>query len=84
MSCASWFYHSYVNNLTYNKELNDLRKFICLWKSEVSVERILVERISVYKVIENMMEYLPCSTKFSMTLYWLPCFYTNDVIDLLP
>ena len=27
---------------------------------------------------------LPCSTKFSRTLYCLPCFYANDVIDLLP
>ena len=27
---------------------------------------------------------LPCSIKFSMILYDLLCFYTNDVIDLLP
>ena len=56
---------------------------ICLRKTEVSVEIILV-----YKVIENLVEHgrycLPCSTKFSMTLYCLTCFYTNSVIDLLP
>ena len=27
---------------------------------------------------------LPCSIKFSMTLYCLPGFYMNDVIDMLP
>ena len=64
-----------------NTELNDLRTIICLGKTSVSVERI-----PVYKVTENSVEYgrhcLPCSTKFSMILYNLPCFYTNDVTDL--
>ena len=49
-------------------ELNDIRKNICLGKAEVSVERILVIKsfYSVYKVIENLVEY--GSTKFSMTI----------------
>ena len=51
-----------------------LEKF-CLRKTLVSVERI-----SVYKVNENLVEH----AKFSMILYCLPCFYSNDVIDLLP
>ena len=41
-----------------------------------------------YKIIENLVAHgrhcLPSSPKFSMTLYCLPCFFTNDVIDLLP
>ena len=49
--------------------------------------KVSIERIAVYKVIENSVEYgwhcLPCSTNFSMTLYCLPYFYTNDVINLL-
>ena len=35
-----------------NTELNDLRKIICLRKTY-----ILVERISVYKVTENLLEH---------------------------
>ena len=50
-----------------NTELNDLRKMICLRKTQVSVERI-----SVYKIIESLVQHgrhcLPCSTKFSMTI----------------
>ena len=46
-----------------NTELNDLRKIICLRKTQISVERI-----SVYKVIENGRQCMPCSTEFSMTL----------------
>ena len=45
-------------------ELNDLRKIICLRKSEVSVERI-----SVYN-IENLAEY---------GIHCLPYSFTNDV-----
>ena len=37
--------------ILYNTELNDLRKIICLRKTKVSVERI-----SVHKVIENLVE----------------------------
>ena len=55
--------------------------FVCKYLS-------FCERISVHKVIENLVEHgrqcLSCSTKFSMTLYCLPCFYTYEVIDLLP
>ena len=47
-------------------ELNDLRK------KKLRKIYVWVERISVYKVIENLVEHgrhcLPCSTKFSMTL----------------
>ena len=51
-------------------ELNDLRKNICLRKSEGSVERI-----SVYYVIEKLTEH---------GIHCLPCLYINDVISLLP
>ena len=47
-------------------ELNDLRKIICLRKSEVSVERI-----SVCSVIENLAEH---------DIRCLPCICTSDVI----
>ena len=53
-----------------NTELNDLRKIICLRKSQVSVERI-----SVCNVIENVMEH---------GIHCLPCSYTNNVIDVIP
>ena len=47
-----------------NTQLHDLRIIICLRKSEV-----IVERISVCNVIENLMEHgkhcLPCACKFS-------------------
>ena len=50
-------------------ELDDLRISISLRKSKVTVERI-----SVYIVIEKLMEHgIRC----------LPCSYTNDDIDLL-
>ena len=59
--CPKW--NSWGLHCTYNTELNDLNKIICLRKISVSVERI-----SVYKVIENLAEHgkhcLPCSTKF--------------------
>ena len=75
---ATLIKHGYIS--LFNTELNDLRKIICLRKTKVSVERILV-----YKVIENLVEFcLPCFTIFSMKLYCLPCIYTNDIIDLLP
>ena len=51
------------------KPLNGLRKIICLRKSENSVERI-----SVCSVLENLAE---------RGVHCLPCFCTNDVIDLL-
>ena len=54
----------------FNSELNDLRKNICLRKSEVSVERI-----SVCNFIENLEEH---------GIHCLPCSYTNDVINILP
>ena len=47
----------------YNMELTDLRKNICLRKIKLSVERISVDkvienlRISVYTVIENLVEH---------------------------
>ena len=80
-SCSVLF----TKRTTLNTELNDLSKIICLRKTLVSVERI-----SVYKVIENLVEHgrhfvcLSFSTKFSETLYCLPCLYTNDIINLLP
>ena len=54
-----------------NTELNNFRHNICLQKkSEISVEKI-----SVCYVTENLAEY---------DTHCLPCFYTNDVINLLP
>ena len=53
-----------------NTELNDLRKIICLRKSEA-----YVERISVCNVIEILAEH---------DIHCLSCSNTNDVIDLLP
>ena len=44
-------------NSIFNKQLNDLRKIICLRKSEVSVEIF-----SVCKVIESLMEMPRCYT----------------------
>ena len=55
---------------TRNSKLNDLRKILCLKKSKVSVERILV-----CNAIENLAE---------RGIHCLPCSYTNDAIDLLP
>ena len=52
------------NNI--NTELNDLRKIICLRKSEGSVKRF-----SVCDVIENLSE---------RGMRCLPCSYTNDLI----
>ena len=54
----------------FNSELNDLRKIICLRKSEISVERF-----SVCNIIENLEEH---------GIHSLPCSYTNDVINILP
>ena len=59
-----------MSNKLYNTELHDLRKIICLRKSEVSGERI-----SVCNVIENLVEH---------GIHCLPCSYTNDVINILP
>ena len=56
--------------ITHNTELKDLRKIICLRKSEVSVGRK-----SVYKVIEKLAEH---------GRQYLPCSHTSDVINLLP
>ena len=52
-----------------NMGLNVLRKIICLRKSLVSVERI-----SVCNDIENLAEH---------GIHCLPCFYTNDVINMI-
>ena len=49
---------------------NALRKIICLRKSEV-----LVARISVCNVIENLAEH---------GIHCLQCSDTNDVINILP
>ena len=49
-------------------ELNDLRKIICLRKSEVSVERI-----SVCNVIGNLVEH---------GIHCLPYSYTIDIINM--
>ena len=58
------------DNSDVNTELNDLRKIICLRKSEVSVEMI-----PVCNFIENLAE---------DSIYCLPCSYIIDVIDILP
>ena len=50
-------------------ELNDLRIIICLRFSEGTVERI-----SVCNIIEKLME---------RGIHCLPCYYTNDVTDLV-
>ena len=52
-----------------NTELSDIRIIICLRKSKVSVERI-----SVCKVIENLMEH---------GIQFLPCSYISEVINML-
>ena len=52
-----------------NTEWNDLRKIICLRKSEVSVERV-----SVCKVIENLAEH---------GIHYLPFSYLSDGIKAL-
>ena len=51
-------------------ELNDLRKIICLRKSDISVERI-----TVHNGIEKLSEH---------GIHSLLCFDTSDVIYLLP
>ena len=67
VSYKTGFYPSKIT--TINMELNDLRIINCLRKSEVTVGRI-----SVYNVIEKLIEHgIDC----------LPSSYTNDVIDLL-
>ena len=54
----------------YNMELNDLRIIICLRKSEVTNERILV-----CSIIENLMDH---------GIHCLSCSFSNDdVVDLL-
>ena len=50
-------------------ELNDLKKNICLRKSEVCVERI-----SVCHVVENLEEH---------GIHCQPCSCSNDVINIL-
>ena len=59
-----------LRRYTCNTELNGLRTIICLRKSEVSVERILV-----CNVIEKLVEH---------GIHCLLCSNTSDVIDLLP
>ena len=47
----------------------------CLEKNYFFEENFLLKEFQFIK---------SCSTNFSTTLYGLPCFYTNDIIDLLP
>ena len=54
----------------FKSESNDFRKFICLRKYEVSVERI-----SACIVFENLAEH---------GIYCLPWPYTDDRVDMLP
>ena len=61
---------SFLTFCNLNTELNGLRKIVRLRKSEVSIERI-----SVYDVIENLLQH---------GIHCLPCSYTNEVIDMLP
>ena len=53
----------------YNTELNNLRKIICLRKSEVYV----IKKQKVSNVIEKLVEH---------GIHCLPCSCTNDAIDL--
>ena len=57
------------NSIRHAKQLIDLRKIICLRKSEVSVERN-----SVCNVIENSAEH---------DIHCLSCSFTNDIINML-
>ena len=54
-----------------NTELNDLRKIICLRKSEVYVKKKTNKKLS--NVTEKLVEH---------GIHCLPCSYTNDPIDL--
>ena len=77
---------AFLSAIGLNTQLKDLRKIICLRKSEVTVERI-----SVCNVTEKMMEHgiqcLPCScttdvidvTVATTTSYW----FQNDIIRML-
>ena len=59
----------YIRQLyIFNTELNDLRKIICLRKSEDYILNKTVSDIS-----EKLVEH---------GIHCLPCFYTNDVIDI--
>ena len=62
------FYNEVIHQKDANTELNDLRKIICSRKSEITVERI-----SVCNVNENLEEH---------GRHYLPCSYTNDVIQI--
>ena len=59
-----------ILHFDYNRDLNEMRRIICLRKSEVTIERI-----PVCYVIEKSMEHVK---------HYLPCFYTYDIIELLP
>ena len=59
-----------------NTELNDLRKIVCLTKSEVYVKKTNkkeTRKKNIFIVIENLVEH---------GIHYLPCSYTNDIIDL--
>ena len=62
-------FENYQPQITFNTELNDLRKIICLRKSEISDEII-----SVCNVIEKLTEH---------GIHCLQCSGTNDVIYML-
>ena len=58
----------------YNMELNDMRKTICLGKSEgLFVKK--TQKKTVSNVIEKFVEH---------SIHCLPCSYMNDVTDLSP
>ena len=59
-----------IRTSIYNMESNDLRKIICVRKSEVSCERF-----SVFNVDKKVEEH---------GIHCLPCTYTNDIINPLP
>ena len=52
-----------------------IRKIIFINYFSEFIHKVTLKRISVCDVIEKMMEHC---------IHSLPCFYTNDVIDLLP
>ena len=68
MTCTIDIAKSEIFRYIDNTELNDLRKIICLRKSEVSVEKI-----SVCYIIANLAAH---------DIHCLQCSYTNGVIDI--
>ena len=69
-ACAILFCREAAHVADYNTELNDLRKIICLRKSEVFVKKNSVFNVIHQNLVKHDIDYLPCS-------------YTNDIINIL-